>query len=264
LPLAALPLPLVVLAWALLVPQADFLAPVRRWTLPVVLIVLSLLCLGLGWARSGFDVMHPKLNTALYWLDADRQAARWVTVDDSRSGRGTGAQLDEWTGQFFAAGSTPILFNPWLSGWFDVQYPALQASAPLVSLPHSQVNVLEDRTQGVERTLRLQIAPAADVQDIFVQLQAESDLQIAALNGKAVDGRTAAHVRLNINGRPQDAVTVDLRLQAGDPVQIAVQDRRLGLPEVEPPISPRPAWMAAAPLTDVSDSTIVAHTVTIE
>ena len=157
LPLAALPLPFVVLGSVLLIPQADFLAPIRRWQLAAVLGVLALLCLGMGWVRSGFDATHPKLNAAVYWLDADQQSARWITVDDSRSGRGTGAQLDEWTSQFFAGGATPILFNPWTSGWFNADYPALEAAAPLVSLPHSQVSVLDDSTQGAERTLRLEI-----------------------------------------------------------------------------------------------------------
>ena len=65
--------------------------------------ILAVLCLGVGWARSGFDQAHPKLNTVVYQLDGDTQSARWITVDDSRSGRGTGAQIDEWTRQFFAA-----------------------------------------------------------------------------------------------------------------------------------------------------------------
>ena len=119
LPLAALPLPFVALATALLAQQADFLAPVRRWALPAALVILAVLCLGVGWARSGFDQAHPKLNTVVYQLDGDTQSARWITVDDSRSGRGTSAQIDEWTRQFFGAGAAPALFNPWASGWFD-------------------------------------------------------------------------------------------------------------------------------------------------
>lgn len=263
-PLAALPLPFVVFTWALLPQQVEFLAPSRRWVLPLVLLAAAALCLALGWARSGFDATHPKLNTIVYWQDADAGSAQWITVDDSRSGRGTGAQIDEWTHQFFRDGAAPILFNPWPSGWFDVEYPALAAPAPLVALTHSQVNVAEDRMEGAARLLRLQITPAEGVQDLYVLAQAESDLQITALNGKPVAGEAAASVRLNVNGRPQAPVTVDVRTQPGAAVRVTVHDRRLGLPETGITLAPRPSWMAAAPFNDVSDSTIVAHTVTIE
>ena len=84
LPLAALPLPFVALATALLAQQADFLAPVRRWALPAALVILAVLCLGMGWARSGFDEAHPKLNTVVYQLDGDTQRARWISVDDAQ------------------------------------------------------------------------------------------------------------------------------------------------------------------------------------
>ncbi len=265
LPLAAFPLPFVALAWVLLAQQADFLAPVRRWALPATLVLLAGLCLGVGWARSGFDAAHPKLNTVVYQLDGDTQSARWITVDDSRSGRGTGAQVDEWTRQFLAAGAAPVLFNPWASGWFNAEYPALAAPAPVVSAPQSQVSVVGDEgTSDGGRALRLQIAPADGVQDLYVQLASAGGVQIVGLNGRAMAGETAPTVRLNVNGHPRAPLTVDVRVEQGAPLQVSVQDRRLGLPAAELKLAPRPAWMAAAPFNDVSDSTIVVHTTTIE
>lgn len=77
-------------------------------------------------------------------------------------------------------------------------------------------------------------------------------------------GRTAPSVRLNVNGHPRDPVTVDVRVEHRAVLQVKVQDRRLGLPAGELKIAPRPDWMAAAPFNDVSDSTIVVHTITIE
>ena len=77
-------------------------------------------------------------------------------------------------------------------------------------------------------------------------------------------GETAPVVRLNVNGHPREPVTVDVRVEQGAPLRVNVQDRRLGLPAAELKIAPRPEWMAAAPFNDVSDSTIVVHTVTIE
>jgi hypothetical protein len=249
----------------LLAQQSDFLAPVRRWTLPLVLATLAVLCLALGWVRSGFDAAHPKLNTVVYQLDADQQTASWITVDDSRSGRGTSAQIDEWTGQFFAGGAAQTMYNPWASGWFGVEYPALQAPARVVSLPHSQVRVLQDATTSDGgRLLRLQITPAEGVQDLYVQMEGDSGIRILGLNDEAMDGQAAPSVRLNVNGHPREPLTVDVRTEVGAPLQVRVQDRRLGLPETAMAIRPRPDWMAAAPFNDVSDSTLVAHTVTIE
>ena len=81
---------------------------------------------------------------------------------------------------------------------------------------------------------------------------------------EAMAGKAAQSVRLNVNGHPQAPVTVDVRVAQETPLQVNVQERRLGLPADKLPITPRPEWMAAAPFNDVSDSTIVVHTVTIQ
>jgi hypothetical protein len=112
--------------------------------------------------------------------------------------------------------------------------------------------------------LRLQIAPAEEVQDLYVQLASEGGVRILGLNGEEMAGEAAPAVQLNVNGYPREPVTVDLRIEQGSPLQVNVQDRRLGLPAAELKITPRPDWMGAAPFNDVSDSTIVVHTVTIE
>jgi hypothetical protein len=263
-PLAALPLPFVVFAWALLPQQVEFLAPTRRWGLAVLFLAAAVVLLTVGWVRSGSDVSHPKLNSITYWLDADSEEARWITVDDSRSGRGTGAQLDEWTRQFFPDGGASVLFNPWVSGWFNAEYPALTAAAPLVPLARSQVRVVGDEnTADGGRLLQLQVVPAGDVQDIYMEIQSADGVRLLALNGEEVAGKTAPGVRLNVNGHPRAPVVFSLRVAGAAPVQVFVHDRYLGLPQTAPPITPRPAYMAAAPFTDVSDSTIVAQTVTI-
>ena len=186
-------------------------------------------------------------------------------MDDACSGRGTSAQIDEWTGQFFARGTTPTQFNPWASGWFGVDYPALQGPAPVVNLPHSEVSVVQDgTTNDGGRLLRLQIIPAEGVQDLYVQMEGDGGIRIVGLNDEAMAGKTAPSVRLNVNGHPQDPLTVDVRAEPRAPLRVTVQDRRLGLPEGAMAIRPRPNATVAAPFTDVSDSTIVAHTVTIE
>jgi hypothetical protein len=263
LPLAALPLPFVVAAWLLLPLQIDFLAPRAGWRLPAVLLAAALLLLAMGVLRSGFDGAHPKLNTMVYWLDADTQVAHWITVNDSRAGRGTNAQLDEWTAQYLGTEPEPTALNPWPSGWFNVEYAALQSPAPLVDQEHSQVALLKDSAVEGGRLLRLEFTPAGDVQDLFVQILSEENVRITNINGEEVQGEPQPSVRLNVNGRPRQPVTIDLR--AGlSPVEVIVLDRRIGLPATGKVYAPRPDYMAAAPFNDLSDSTIVAHTTRFE
>jgi hypothetical protein len=263
LPLAALPLPFVVAAWLLFPLQIAFLAPRAGWRLPAGLLAAALLLLAVGILRSGFDPSHPKLNTMVYWLDTDTQVAHWITVDDSRAGRGTSAQLDEWTAQYLGTAPEPVAFNPWPSGWFNVEYDALQAPAPLVAQEYSQVTLLQDSAIEGGRLLRLQLTPADGVQDLYVQILGAENVRITNINGKDVQGESQPSVRLNVNGSPDRPVTVDL--QAGSsPLQVIVLDRRLGLPDTGKVYAPRPPYMAAAPFNDLSDSTVVAHTTTIE
>jgi len=263
LPLAALPLPLVMLVGALLAAQWEFLTPARRVLLPALLLGAALLLLAVGVARSGFDAVHPKLNSITYWLDADSGEAHWISVDDSRSGRGSAGQLDVWTAQFLGDAPTPTSLNPWLSGWFQAQYPALQSEAAAIPLPHSQVTLLEDAVDGGERRLRLQIAPAAGVQSVFVQVSGGGDLRLVALNDVAVAGEALPLVRVNLMGAPQAPSTLDLAAPGGQAITVSVQDQRLGLPDAGLAVQERPEWMAAAPFNDISDSTVVAHTVTL-
>jgi hypothetical protein len=263
LPLLALPLPLVALAWALLAEQAEFIAGGRRGALGEVLLVAAVGVLAVGSAQSGFDSAHPRLNTIVYQLDADAARAQWITVDDSRSGRGTGAQLDAWTEQFFPNGAQATSFNPWPSGWFTAEYPALAGPAPIVDLPHAEVRVLQAQvTANGSRRLLLELAPPAGVQDLFLEFRGEPTVELRAVDGEVLGGAPAPRVRLNVNGHPTAPLQVELVAGAG-PVQVLVQERRLGLPPTTPPVTPRPDWMAAAPFNDVSDSTIVAYIVTI-
>jgi hypothetical protein len=171
--------------------------------------------------------------------------------------------LDEWTAQYLGTKPHPTAFNPWPSGWFNVEYDALQSPAPIVAQEHSQVALLQASAVEGGRLLRLQLTPADGVQDLFVQILGEEDLRITNINGEEVQGESQPSVRLNVNGRPRLPVTVDL--QAGmSPLRIIVLDRRIGLPDTGKVYAQRPDYMAAAPFNDISDSTIVAHTTLIE
>ncbi|HEU5086144.1 MAG TPA: hypothetical protein VFT99_01820, partial [Roseiflexaceae bacterium] len=168
-PLAALPIPLVVLLIGLLLPHLEFLAPARRMWLPIGAGAAFVAFLLIATTQFPFDAQHPKPNTVVYWLDADNDQANWIAVDDSPTGQ---AQLDGWTQQFFPNGAKQTTFQPWLNGWQDRAYPALEAAAPLVDVPSSTVRMLADTTDGDTRQLRLRISAPEDVLNSQVMVHA--------------------------------------------------------------------------------------------
>jgi hypothetical protein len=262
-PSMALPIPMVVLLLGLLLPVFEFLAPSRRRWMPLGALLASLALLGTATGLSGFDAAHPKTNTVIYWLDANQNQARWITVDDSRSGRGTSAQLDEWTRQFFPNGGQESSVNPWLSGWFTIQFPALEAAAPVADLPSSSLVVLSDETTGTVRRSRLHIAIPDAVQNTHIVVQASAPMAALTVNGSTIDLRRqlVEGMQINVLGRQPDGVTLELAVSAGDPVHVSVQDRILGLPSMPGlSITPRPDWMMPGPWNDSADSSIVQAT----
>lgn len=259
-PFAALPVPFAVLAMGALLPQIDFLASVRRWVAPVAALAACAVLLGLAFFVPGYTPAQPKLNTVAYLLDADTGQARWVTVNDSRGGRGTRAQLDEWTGQFFPHGATETELDPWRGNLLPQQFPALEGPAPTVEAPHSAVTVAEDGVTPAGRLLRLEVAPPPEVHDSILTLEAAGPLQLRALAGTELEIPAAADgkLRVDLAGRPAGPITLDVLAPPEEPVQVRVEDRLLGLPEVPgAEFRPRPAWMAPAPFNYFSDSTLV-------
>jgi hypothetical protein len=259
-PLAALPMPLAVLLIGLLLPQLEFLAPARRQWLPFGAGAAFLAFLLIATTQFPFDAQHPQANTVVYWMDAERGQAKWITVNDSPTGQ---AHLDGWTQQFFPNGAKPTTFQPWLNGWQDRAYPALEAAAPVVAMPTSSVTMLSDTTNGGARQLRMRISPPEDVLNSQVVVQASGPIVALTANGSALDmqKQTLESVQINVIGRQTDGVTLDLTVAAAGPVSVTLQDRRLGIPEIPGvAIAPRPDWMMPAPLNDVADSTIVRQT----
>jgi hypothetical protein len=260
LPSMALPIPVIVLLLGLLLPVLEWIAPKRRRWLPVGALFVSLVLVLTATGLSGFDAAHPKPNTVIYWLDANQNQARWITVDDARSGRDTRAQLDEWTGQFFPDGGQESSINPWLSGWFTTQFPALETSAPVADLPSSSLTLLSDESAGTVRHLRLHVDIPEAVQDAHILVQASKPMAALGVNGSAVDLRSQSveSMQINVLGRHPDGVTLQLTVSTGASVAITVQDRILGLPSIPGlTLMPRPEWMMPAPWNDSADSSIV-------
>ncbi len=203
-PLAALPLFFLVLLLGLLWPQLAFISP-RRWPLALAGLAIFVVCVTYASLNSGFDANHPKPNTVVYWLDADSGSASWITVNDSRLGRGTSAQLDPWTSQFFPSGATTTEFSPWLI-WIPQAYPALTGSAPVVELPQPEVNIVQDEMDAGQRRLGLALTWPDGAYDGLWTIQSAGPIAAVAVDGAAIAAETGFgdQVTLAIANPPGD------------------------------------------------------------
>jgi hypothetical protein len=267
LPVAALPIPFAVLLFALLLPQLAALAPQRQRWLPLGILFAGIGLLLLATLRSGFSVEQPKANTVIYRLNADTGQAHWLTLNDSRAGRGTRAQLDEWTGQFFPDGGEEVSFNPWLNGWLPGEFPALQTAAPVVELPQTQVNVLSDTVEDGQRHVQWQMVASPEVLETYLDVQVAGRVLVLNLNGQPVDVGDSenAAMHFNLYGRAAEGFVFDVIAEGEAPITLTMQDHIPTLPEVPGlEIQPRPEWMMPAPWQNVADSSLVTHTITLD
>lgn len=199
---------------------------------------------------------HPWANAVVYTLDAGRSDAHWVTFNDSRAGRGTRYQIDEWTGRFLTERIEETTFDPWLLTRSDTLYPALRAPAPVVNLPRTTVTAAP-AAGGTQ--LVINRPPEAWLTRLVVRSAAP--ITAIALTGEPLDlgGTQPAEYTFLIIGR-EDEVVLDLggtaavTVNALDRLMTPVTDiaAAAGLA-----IPPRPAWMVAAAASDTADGALV-------
>jgi hypothetical protein len=260
-------LPLLIAVWiiALTVPALEPLAA-RGWAwvaaasagLALVLFVAAAFLVQPSAAQ-------PSTNSITYRADADSGEAAWIALNDSRAGRGTRGQIDDWTGQFFPDGEAAaevIDFDPWLTGQMDAAFPALSTPALVVERPQSSLTL--QGLSGRFRSLLLEQAEGSELTQ--VRFSAESPITSASVDGEAaVLEPGASEWLLTIYGALEEPVALEVSTESAGPLTAVVVDAFLGLPtDAGIDIRPRPAHLMPAPLPDVADRTIIEHTVTLE
>jgi hypothetical protein len=260
---------LVVLVAVLIIPHFRALTLHRRWLLPTAA-ALACLCfvVVVGFARAGFDARRRKTDSVFYFLDADARGARWMSTD---------AATDVWTSQFIAPealkkGSVAEVF-PWL------RQPALEADAPMLTLPAPDVAILEDRVERDVRTLRLRITSPRRAP--MLVLYTERDVLRAVLEGKTlIEGilmsadddakpetnvATGGMLRVSFAAPPPEGLELLIETRASLPFRLVVEDISYGLPEVAvQTYKPRPADTMPFPSYRTSDTTIVRKTLALD
>ncbi|MGE5602993.1 MAG: M20/M25/M40 family metallo-hydrolase [Nitrososphaerales archaeon] len=262
-PLVALPLPFALLALGLALPLLEVLPRRARGWLAAGALVLCVGLLVVAIMRSAPSVDQPAPNAVIYQVQSAEGAAdsaRWIAVNDSRGGRGTGAVLDAWTSQFFPNGGEPALFNPWTNGAMTEEYPVLTTPAPVVTMARGGVTVESVEATAGGRRVRLHVAVAPQVLDGQILLNAGGPINDVIVAGQALDaqvtGKPSAHI--NFHGRFDAGIPVEFTAPASGPVSVTLNERTQGLPAVPGlAIQPRPANMSPAPFNFVTDSTLM-------
>lgn len=266
---------LVVLLCGLLVPHFRALTSRRCWLLPSLAALAACGLVVFGLSRAGFDARHRKTDSVFYLLDSDARRAHWLSTD---------AAPDEWTSQFVPAGagkaSLAELF-PWM------RQQVRGTDAPAAQLPAPDVRVLEDRTEGDTRTLRLRLTSARRAPMLLLYVAPEAGLRRAALEGQTLleetpqgngevpraSGETPRGaggvlraagdgLRVSFAALPPEGLELLLETRAGAPARINVADLSYGLPELPgQTFRPRSADAMPVPSHFTSDTTVVTRTI---
>ncbi len=216
---------------SLLVPQIYSLRQIYKWILPGVGALAVIFFVALGGYRASFDAQHPIYDTLVYAADPDHGEAIWATSDPS---------TDSWTSQFIGKDATKGELPKY--SLYDVlgrQQKLLYAHAPSTDLRPPALDILEDRTTGSERVLRLRLRSQRRAPELTFTLTPQEAILDATCNGVSLmdpaplkNGSAAKDWRLHYFGLPEQGIEVQLRLRAGSPVSFTLVDGSYGFPSV--------------------------------
>jgi hypothetical protein len=250
---------MVSLLLGLLIPQLDLFSRARPWRLTIgaAVICAALLIAGSLTARATPD--RPRPNAVAYLLDADAGEATWFSG---------GTEQDSWTRQFFT--SEPELVG--VGSLFPIPrrsgFPVKRGEAPTVALEPPQVEVIDDRTAGGVRTLRLQAASPRGAPVLELDVQPYGAVRAATVEGKRLEAVASTRDlwSLTYYALPENGIEVVLELDPAQEIALQVSDQTWELtPEVlaslGAPIQPRtPAMM---PMPNFDYGTVVVRTLNL-
>jgi hypothetical protein len=227
---AAVPVFVLLLLVALLVSVIDIALPSRRsrrlW-LAGGAVLVGVVLLGPGLARSGFNAEQPRPHTLFYTMNADTGTARWATLDENP---------DVWIAQFVPKATAEattaeavlrIAASPLEdSDWLIPSIKAWTSDAPALSAPAPTLTVLSDRREGDVRTLRLRVASPRGGR--LVSVAPEQEVVQASVAGKPID--VYPGWRFVFVGVPAAGVELELVLRGSGPTRFTVFDQTDGLP----------------------------------
>ncbi|UYK68509.1 M20/M25/M40 family metallo-hydrolase [Xanthomonas sacchari] len=201
----------------LLGPTTPLLAALRRrWLIPAIPCVASVVLIVAGLLTTGFDRAHPIPDSLIYVQNGNDGKAFWISPD---------ATLDAWAGAVFGS-------HPQRRKLTEVYGPQARdywvSSAPSFGLPAPAIDVLHDTVAGDIRTLQLRIRSLRRAPEIRVFPEG-AELLGVRVGGKDAGGRTSNRWGLILYALPAEGIDVELRVKANKSFGLRVVDRTYGL-----------------------------------
>jgi hypothetical protein len=244
------------LLW-LLIPCLQLIAAPRKWLLPGVSAMASLILLVIGSLMYVDGAHNPRRNSVFYGLNADTGKAVWAS---------DGARPDEWTSQFFSGGAEKGTLPDFV--YANSSRLFLKGSAPVAPMPAPQLELLEDHTVDGARTMRMRLYSPRQAAVLSVYIDSKTEVLGAAVNNKPVeigdahDQTPVSRERRNqwgirMSGFPQQGIELQLKIKASGPLKIRLVDQSYGLPQMnEVTFKPRPPSLIPSPAV-YTDSTFL-------
>jgi len=259
---------LIILLFALLLPQLEFVAFANKWVLPAMALTIGLMFLVEGHRTTRFTKNDPKPTDVFYALNGNSGKAVWASSNPP----------DEWTAQFFPEGSETSPIPEYVS------FPRgfLHASAPSVELALPLVSRVIDVTENGLRTITMNVRSQRRAPIVSVSVESDTEIIGATINGKHVvpqvstmqpplqlpgppmGGRMGEMRRppwgFSYYAPPEEGIELALETKSHESVRIRVFEQSFGLPEsLLKALKAKPDYMMPAPypFSPYADSTLV-------
>jgi hypothetical protein len=212
-----------VLLLALAFPYLDFRLLPRAPVWAAGAALAGSLLLVLAGASMGTSADQPRQNFLFYSLDADAGEAAWVS--DAKLPDET---LAPWLG---SAPVERIVKDVFPGSWEE---PVWTNPAPELGQTAPELTVLEDRTEGGVRLLRLNLRSPRGAWAVMADIAAEGAILEGGLYGEWYSRETPRDsLYFKVIALPPEGVEIGVKLLAGAPVTIRLADVSLGLPAFE-------------------------------
>jgi hypothetical protein len=217
---------LVGLLAGLLVPQLRLVAAPLKWGLPGAAAATGIILLIAGILSHTATAEKPS-NQIYYTLNADMRTAFWASDL---------AQPDGRTAQFFNGVQEKGSLADFAYKRTSRQYSL--KTAPLAKWAAPEISVLEDKSAGDGRTLRMRVRSAREAGTLSVYIDSNVKVSSASVNDMPIeDGLDQWGVR--IEGIPSEGVELQLHLNTSEPLKLRLVEQSYGLPTFDAAATPQ-------------------------
>ena len=238
---------LVALLLGLLIPQCLNLMKTRKYILPVVAFIASLMFFIIAHVTSGFNVERPRPNGIAYLHNLDTQEAIWFSP---------GAKTDEWTAQFYKEKPEIKYLGDILPLSMYYYQTIITGNAEKITLPEPQIEIVEDTLFEQNRIVRFKVKSNREAPIMTFSLKHSSTIHSVKIDNLLVDNYECTKeesLDLTYMGVQKDGFEIELEMDQDSDFEVEITDQSRTLPaELENKFSPRPNDMIPMPNFDYS------------